>query len=207
MNNNQPVINVVDPIARLYGVPTGIWETVVQVESGFNPQAVGDNGTSFGLFQLHQGGQLGNLTEQQAFDPATNARTALPSIAAAWRQLKGGNPNTLSFWQQFASISGHPAQNGNIYDSAVQNEADQLYAAYKAQNGLTDNGSSTTINQNVSLSGGIGGSSISSILSSIGGKIALFALAVLLLIVGLMALAGKENLKAAGSAVAKGGGE
>jgi hypothetical protein len=46
-------------------------------ESGLNPFAVGDHGTSFGLFQLHKGGELGKMSPQQAFDPITNMRTAL----------------------------------------------------------------------------------------------------------------------------------
>lgn len=58
----------VDPILALASA---------KVESGFNPKAVGDYGTSFGLYQLHEGGELGNLTPQQAFDPSTNAAVAL----------------------------------------------------------------------------------------------------------------------------------
>jgi hypothetical protein len=71
-------------------------------ESGLNPQSRGDYGrfdgngnfvpmragaaggryTSFGLFQLHEGGELGNLSQQQAFDPATNAERALSEFSA-----------------------------------------------------------------------------------------------------------------------------
>lgn len=52
------------------------------VESGWNPRAIGDLGTSFGLFQLHRGGLLGSLTPTQAFDPLTNARRALGNMRA-----------------------------------------------------------------------------------------------------------------------------
>lgn len=55
-------------------------------ESGGNPRAVGDQGTSFGAYQLHQGGALGKLTPQQAFDPYQNAMAVLPS----WSKLGGG---------------------------------------------------------------------------------------------------------------------
>ena len=49
------------------------------IESKGNPHAIGDGNTSFGLFQLHKGGELteAHLTPQQAFDPLTNARVAL----------------------------------------------------------------------------------------------------------------------------------
>jgi hypothetical protein len=64
----------VDPVAAV---------AMMLVESGGNAHSVGDNGTSFGLFQLHEGGMLtaAGLTSQQAFDPATNARVSLTSLA------------------------------------------------------------------------------------------------------------------------------
>lgn len=55
-------------------------------ESGGDPHAVGDQGSSYGLFQLHKGGALGSLTPQQAQDPYTNAMAVLPS----WGKLGGG---------------------------------------------------------------------------------------------------------------------
>lgn len=39
------------------------------VESDLNPKAVGDNGTSFGLYQYHIGGALGNRDANWAFNP------------------------------------------------------------------------------------------------------------------------------------------
>jgi hypothetical protein len=54
------------------------------VESKGNPAAVGDHNTSFGLFQLHQGGELTEAlkngllnNKQEAFDPAKNVHVAL----------------------------------------------------------------------------------------------------------------------------------
>jgi murein DD-endopeptidase MepM/ murein hydrolase activator NlpD len=47
---------------------------------------VGDQGTSFGAYQLHQGGALGSLSPQAAFDPYTNAMAVLPS----WAKAGGG---------------------------------------------------------------------------------------------------------------------
>jgi len=51
-------------------------------ESRGNPLARGDGDTSFGLFQLHEGGELteAGLTPEQAFDPLTNARVAMRYI-------------------------------------------------------------------------------------------------------------------------------
>ena len=62
------------------------------IESKGNPNAIGDHGTSFGLFQLHRGGELtdalrdGRLKNaSEAFDPAKNAHVAL----AHFKQLEG----------------------------------------------------------------------------------------------------------------------
>jgi hypothetical protein len=48
--------------------PRAMLATAV-VESGLNPKAVGDNGTSFGLYQYHQGGALGSHDANWAFNP------------------------------------------------------------------------------------------------------------------------------------------
>lgn len=140
--SDSDVISTVDPIAQKYGVPTFIWETVAEVESGMNPQAIGDQGTSFGLFQLHRGGQLGNLTEEQAFDPTTNANTAMPSIANAWKQLSKGvggpqvingeqYPGNYNWWYDFAVLSGHPGAD----PQAAAAEAQKLQAEAVALSG------------------------------------------------------------------------
>jgi len=124
----QELINIIDPIAEKYGVPSQLWEVVVKIESDWNPRTVGDNGTSFGLFQLHKGGQLPEKYNDctpancAVFDPALNAEIAMPYIAAAWKKLnkssgapdwtKGRYPNagSVSWWYQFASLSGHPGE-------------------------------------------------------------------------------------------------
>lgn len=68
---------IVAQVAKQMGVDPVVAIAAMLVESGGNSQAVGDRGTSFGLFQLHKHGELGNMSPQQAFDPVTNARTAL----------------------------------------------------------------------------------------------------------------------------------
>jgi hypothetical protein len=68
---------IVADVARQMGVDPVVAIAAMLVESGGNAQAVGDRGSSFGLFQLHRGGELGHMSPQQAFDPVTNARTAL----------------------------------------------------------------------------------------------------------------------------------
>lgn len=74
---------VVARVARQHGVDPTVAVAMMLVESGGNNRAVGDGGTSFGLFQLHRGGMLtaAGLTSDQAFDPQTNANVALRSYA------------------------------------------------------------------------------------------------------------------------------
>jgi hypothetical protein len=65
---HESVVAHVDPVLAV---------SMAMLESALNPQAIGDNGTSFGLFQLHKGGELGDMTAEAAFDPVKNTRVAL----------------------------------------------------------------------------------------------------------------------------------
>jgi hypothetical protein len=86
-------VRVVCQTAQQKGVDPTTAVACMLVESDGNNAAVGDNGTSFGVFQLHQGGELGNLSPQQAQDPQTNADTALTEMAKTQQQtgLQGGH--------------------------------------------------------------------------------------------------------------------
>lgn len=53
------------------------------VESGLNPKAVGDNGTSFGLYQYHIGGALGSRSKEWAFTPKNIIQDEAKRFAAA----------------------------------------------------------------------------------------------------------------------------
>jgi len=79
----------VDPVAAV---------AMMLVESGGNARSVGDGGTSFGLFQLHEGGMLtaAGLTSAQAFDPRTNATVSLKSLAHERAQGPNRSPGTIA---------------------------------------------------------------------------------------------------------------
>jgi hypothetical protein len=80
------VVGAVVRAARAAGVDPAQALAIALEESGGNPAALGDQGSSFGLYQLHRGGALGSLTPQQADDPYTNAMAVLP----AWAKAGGG---------------------------------------------------------------------------------------------------------------------
>ena len=54
--SQQSILATIKLITDQYGVPSQIIATIIQVESNWNPNALGDNGTSYGLFQLHTRG-------------------------------------------------------------------------------------------------------------------------------------------------------
>jgi murein DD-endopeptidase MepM/ murein hydrolase activator NlpD len=63
---SNPVLGVLQAVAKKYNLDWKALAAVANAESGLNPGNVGDNGSSFGLFQLHQGGALGNMSTSQA---------------------------------------------------------------------------------------------------------------------------------------------
>ncbi len=97
---------VVAQVAGEHGVDPAVAVAMMLVESAGRANAVGDGGTSFGLFQLHEGGMLtaAGLTPTQAFDPRTNATVALKSYAHEWS--KGHERRTPG---QIAAASQRPA--------------------------------------------------------------------------------------------------
>lgn len=84
--------------AVAHGVDPTLAVAMMLVESGGNNRAVGDGGTSFGLFQLHEGGMLtsAGLRPEQAFDPRTNADVALASLARTAGQMRGALPGEVA---------------------------------------------------------------------------------------------------------------
>lgn len=126
------IFNAIEPIAQANQVPDALWETIAQVESGFNVNALGDNGTSYGLFQLHIGGQFPSayLNNPTALDdPGLNAQYAMPNIAKAWASLGGSfDASSPSWWQAFAAQSGHPG--GSPGQSVTDAEAAKLQSNY-----------------------------------------------------------------------------
>ncbi|PEP57081.1 transglycosylase [Bacillus pseudomycoides] len=85
----------------------------MHLESKFNPNAVGDQGTSLGLFQLHRGGLAPrDLTNEDLKNAETNTRIAISNMTSAYnrglqKSLKG--PDLL---KHVANTSGWPGNKG-----------------------------------------------------------------------------------------------
>jgi hypothetical protein len=107
-----PVEQTIYQTALTYGVDPRLALADAEVESGLSPTAVGDQGTSFGLYQLHQGGELGSLTPSQAFNPSTNAQVALSVFGAVAAAHPATDPGLI------AALAERPA-NPTAYAAAV----------------------------------------------------------------------------------------
>lgn len=104
--NTRSVVNVAEQV----GADPTLAVAMMLVESGGNNKAVGDNGTSFGLFQLHEGGMLtsAGLTPSQAYDPSTNARVSLTSLKKTHDMYPKLSPGDLAARSQRpADASGY----------------------------------------------------------------------------------------------------
>lgn len=75
---NEAIKNGIDPLIAL---------ALAKAESGLNPNAIGDNGHSVGLFQLHDQGQGAGQSVAQRQDPQHNAGQFLAAHAALYKQL------------------------------------------------------------------------------------------------------------------------
>jgi hypothetical protein len=121
------IAQTVADVAQQFGVPPEVALAVAYHESNLNPTATGDRGffrdgqfvadpsgppTSFGLYQLHQGGELGKLSQSAAFDSYTNASVAVPVIAQARKKHPGYT------WGQVVAAAQRPA-NQQAYAASI----------------------------------------------------------------------------------------
>lgn len=176
----------VTAMATQLGIPSRILYSVIQVESGFNPTAIGDNGTSFGILQLHEGGQAPSGVPTSALlDPVTNAKYGLPALV---RGLQAAGPfnDSLAWWDVFASASGHPG--GSLAQSA--NEAQQLKSAYDANRfnvpGMPLTGEVPTANVGLSSNSGSALDSLPQFMQGVGFEVLMFVIAITLLFVAFL---------------------
>lgn len=127
------------------------------VESGLNPRAVGDNGTSYGLYQMHVGGAGGSSHEsaKRYLDPLT----AIENRARHFRGGAGG---------RFAASVQRPADPGG-YASKVDAVIAELRAGKRPEAAALRGGAAAPAsNPGVSASAPAGGAGSARRASAIG---------------------------------------
>lgn len=135
---NATIGEIIVAAAYNQGVDPTLALCIAWTESGFNPRAEGDwtrtgnegpfvaagtpgaHATSFGLYQLHEGGELGSLTTIEAFNPITNANTALSHVGAYDKAHPGLTPGELAAQAQGPANPTEYAQVINALYDAVK---------------------------------------------------------------------------------------
>lgn len=177
--------------------------TTASLESGLNPSDVGDSGTSFGLFQAHNGrwgitqADLGNATKQaQAAEPDYYSAVTQASQSSL---LNGG----ATGYEQIGYKVERPAQ--TYYASQGTKRVNQAFKA--AQDALTGKlppgsaGTSTTTTTTTptsgsgSSSGGISPSGVASSITAGFISIALMLVGAVLIVMGIKALGGASSVE------------
>jgi soluble lytic murein transglycosylase-like protein len=76
--------SLLNRMGQKYNVPPIFLKSVMLIESGGRPDAIGDQGHSVGLFQLHDHGYGAGMGDSR-FDPEANADRAARGLAEAWQ--------------------------------------------------------------------------------------------------------------------------
>jgi hypothetical protein len=134
---SQSVYDAIATVAQQNGVPVEVALATAYHESGLNPFSEGDRGyfsssgyftpsasgppTSFGLYQLHKGGELGNLSQGAAENAFTNASVAIPHFA----HVRKEHPDWT--WGQVVAHAQGPANPG-AYAATI----DSILSNYRA---------------------------------------------------------------------------
>jgi len=78
----QDLPTYAESVAEEHELDVNRFLSTIQCESQWNPDAEGDNHTSFGLAQLHNPIEFWGVTPEEAKDPTI----ALPIMAKAWQR-------------------------------------------------------------------------------------------------------------------------
>lgn len=97
------VASVISRVARSYNIPPEVALALGMYESGLDPTRIGDQGSSFGIYQLHQGGELGKHDQRWAFNVENNAKQALGVVA----QVRAQHPDWD--WGSVVAAAQRPA--------------------------------------------------------------------------------------------------
>lgn len=91
---------LISETAAREGMDPALVLAVVEVESSFNADAIGDAGHSVGLMQLHDQGAGAGLTVAERRDPARNLAVGTAYLRECWLAAEGEVKGALSAYNQ-----------------------------------------------------------------------------------------------------------
>jgi hypothetical protein len=94
-------------IATKHGLNVNRFLKTIECESGWNARAVGDNGTSFGLAQIHYPARDWGITREDAYTP----EIALEIMAQKWEDGEAWR------WSCWSSLFASSAYKSNMLGS------------------------------------------------------------------------------------------
>jgi soluble lytic murein transglycosylase-like protein len=120
---------MLNQLGAKYNVPPLFLKAVMLSESGGRPDAVGDQGHSVGLFQLHDHGYGAGMGDSR-YDPQTNAERATKGLAEAWHAgekagFSGENAVRAAYNYSFNPGGGWGYQGDSVVKNYNQLLADQ----------------------------------------------------------------------------------
>jgi hypothetical protein len=127
--SSSSIFDTIKYESEKFQIPTWITSSIIEVETNFDPNRVGDKGTSFGLLQLHQGGGQGDgHSIAELKDPVNNLEIGLPHIQKAYKDGVKKGLTGQSLLDYVALNSGHPAEDGKSWTTGYQ---EALHKAFK----------------------------------------------------------------------------
>jgi len=116
-----PFDSIFEAAAGRYGVPQRVIEAVARTESSLNPRAVGDDGESYGMFQMYRptARRYGVVNMTDLWDPAYATDRAVAYMADIIRDQRG--LNLPFFYSEYNSGSPGAWQTSGEVFAHVQN--------------------------------------------------------------------------------------
>src|SRR3990167_4819212 len=94
------ILATIERLGQFHQVNPAIIAAIVEVESGFNPLAVGDDRSSYGLMQLHIGGAGGGHPPSQLLEIENNLEFGIQYFKRCLEATNYSLPDALSAYNQ-----------------------------------------------------------------------------------------------------------
>lgn len=130
--NTADMKRLIIRIAEEEGVPANVLLAIAEKESGFNPKALGDNGKSYGMFQIYT---TAHPDYRGGFDPEQNTRYAARMVKGLMKRY----PNDIA--KVFERYNG----SGQMARSYAADVMQRIYPKY---NSVANNANQIPVNIN-----------------------------------------------------------